>query len=305
MRRYRILKYPWHTGHDYELAKLPHDFFYLTSTPRRWATEQRPIPPNIRWIGSPRQEPTDVMILHLDQWSVQEPAKRYLFLTKKHAYPGPKIVINHGCNMVDGCSSATMARLVEGCAMVCNSATAHRLWGLPNSRFIRHGMDPDEWPPTNYAHSSVLVVQAHGDIHREVRNMDGVVRAEKYVDMTWVGRDVTFDSFNKYRHFLQCHSIFFQPSYASANPRSRAEAMLTGLAVVTTNSHGEDEYIQNGVNGFCSNNFNELIDFLVYLQRNPDQARKIGQAGRATAQRVFHIDHFVNAWNDLLQEHVG
>jgi glycosyltransferase involved in cell wall biosynthesis len=81
--------------------------------------------------------------------------------------------------------------------------------------------------------------------------------------------------------------------------------MLTGLAVVTTNSNGEDDYIVNGVNGFASNDFDELIEFLEYLMANPEAVRKIGQAGRETAQKVFHIDNFVAQWSRLLDEYVG
>ena len=305
MKRYRILKHPWHTGHDYELSKLPHDFFYLSSTPRTWAVQQRPIPPNIQWVPTHDAERTDVMILHVDQWAWQEPAKRFLFLRFRDAYEGPKIVINHGSNMVDGCSSETMADLVQGCYMVCNSPTAKELWGVPDSRYIRHGMSPEEWPQTDYARHEVLVVQAAGRMHGAVRNVEGIARVEEQVKINWIGRDRTFDSFNKYRHFLQSSSIFFQPSFASANPRTRTEAMLTGLAIVTTNSHGEDEYIENGVNGFCSNDFDELIEYLQYLLANPEQVRKIGQAGRQTAQEVFHIDRFVDQWNQLLTEYVG
>lgn len=305
MKRYQILKYPWHTAHDYELAKLPHDFLYLSNTPRVWALSQRPIPANISWVASHRAEPTDLMVLHVDQWVWQEPAKRFLFLRFRDAYKGPKIVINHGSNMVDGCSSETMRDLVQGCYMVCNSAAACDLWDVPDSRYIRHGMSPDEWPQTDYARHEVLVVQAAGRMHGLCRNVEGIARVEERIPVAWVGRDRHFDSFNKYRNFLQSSSIFLQPSYASANPRSRTEAMLTGLAIVTTNSNGEDEYIRNGVNGYCSNNFDELIEFLEFLLANPGQVRKIGTAGRKTAQRVFHIDRFVEQWNELLHEYVG
>lgn len=305
MKRYRILKYPWHTAHDYELAKLPHDFFYLSSTPRQWNRDHRPIPAGLRWVASHNSVPTDLMILDVDQWTWQEPAKRYLFLRFRDAYEGPKIVINHGSNMVDGCSSETMRELVNGCYMVCNSPTALRLWDVPDSRYIRHGFSPEEWPATDYARHEVLVVQAGGRLHTNVRNVEGIARVEQRLKVNWIGRDRRFSSFNKYRYFLQSSSIFLQPSYASANPRSRTEAMLTGLAIVTTNSNGEDEYIRNGINGFASNDFDELIEFLEYLLANPDQVRKIGRAGRETAQQIFHIDNFVGSWNDLLGEYVG
>jgi glycosyltransferase involved in cell wall biosynthesis len=166
-------------------------------------------------------------------------------------------------------------------------------------------MTPEEWPATDYARHEVLVVQAVGRMHAACRNVDGVAKAEERVKVHWIGRDRSFDSFDKYRRFLQSSSIFFQPSYASANPRARTEAMLTGLAVVTTNSNGEDDYIVNGVNGFASNDFDELIEFLEYLMANPEAVRKIGQAGRETAQKVFHIDNFVAQWSRLLDEYVG
>ena len=129
--------------------------------------------------------------------------------------------------------------------------------------------------------------RAYSKIHAGYRNTEGVEQAERFVDITWIGRDRRFDSFNKYKHYLQSSSIFFNPSFASPNPRARTEAMLTGLVVVTTNTHGEDEYIENGINGFCSNDLGELIDFLIYLKNNPRMTTKIGQAGRATAQKVF------------------
>lgn len=305
MQPLRILKYPWHTGHDYELVKLPHHFYFLSNTYREWALSQRPLPAAVQWVPTADAVETDLMILHVDQWTLGEPAKRILFESARDAYPGPKVVINHGCNMVDGCSSAAMAELLRGCWVVCNSSTAHQLWNLPTSRFIRHGMSPEEWPSTDYAHHNILVVQHHSNLHAGFRNNDGVRRAERFVPITWIGRDKHFSCFNTYRHFLKSSSVFFNPSYASPNPRARTEAMLSGLAIVTTNMHGESEYIQNGANGFCSNDFDELIDYLMLLEANPRLARRMGAAGRETAQSVFHIDKFIAQWNELLQEVVA
>ena len=214
----------------------------------------------------------------------------------------PKIVINHGCNIVDGFSSKICRDLVDGCWMVCNSTTALQRWDVPRSRFIRHGMSPEEWPSTDYGHNNIVIIQSFSQRHKAYRNVDGIARAEQTVDFVWVGRDVRFESFEAYRHFLGHCSIYFNPSYASPNPRARTEAMLSGLAVVTTNSHGEDEYITTGVNGFASNDFDELIEALVYLRNNPNEAKRIGQAGRRTAREIFHIDRYIEQWNDLLEE---
>lgn len=300
--RLRILKYPWHTAHDYELAKLPHDFLYLSGTSREWSRKTRPIPANIRWVPTIESVKADVMILHVDQWLWFDPAKRLLFEQLRDAFDGPKIIINHGCNMLDGCTSEQMQTLVGDTMMVCNSVTAHRLWGVKNSRYIRHGMSPEEWPQTNHSKANVVVSQAFSNRHAACRNPAWVRTLEKSVKVTWVGRDIKFPEFERYQQFLRNSSIFFNPSFSSANPRARTEAMLMGLVVVTTNMHEEEEYIRNGVNGFCSNDLEEITDFIRYLKKNPRQAELIGAAGRETAQSHFHIDQFLDQWQRLLRD---
>lgn len=305
-RSLALVKYPWHTGHDYELSKLHHNFYFLASTPRVWDEKARPIPDDIKWITSyGNGGDFDAMILHVDQWTHHEVSKRGLFLEHRSRFQGPKIVINHGCNMVDGCSSETMQELVRECAMVCNSTTAKELWDVDNSHFILHGMTPEEWPQTDYANSNVVVVAPFSKLHQAYRNVGLIHWAERYVPITWIGRDKKFRTFEAYKHFLASSSVFLQPSFASPNPRSRTEAMLCGLAIVTTNSHGEEEFIRNGVNGFASNDSDELVHYLSYLHERPEVARRIGRAGRETAQKYFHIDRFRAQWDVVLSEVVN
>lgn len=306
-RRLRILKYPWHTGHDYELCKLPHHFHFLQSTHRRWDADQRPIPDEITWVSSSRDVETDVMILHVDQWTWHEVDKRLLFQRHRDDYSGPKIIINHGCNLVDGCTPRQMAELVQDNFVVCNSSTAHRLWRLPRSTFVRHGMSIDEWPESHHGRANIVVTQPNSKLHSECRNGAAVLDYERSrgIKVDWIGRDFRFKSFDRYRTFLASSSVFFNPSFASANPRARTEAMLCGLAVVTTNKHGESDYIANGENGFASNNMKELFEALDFLRKEPKEALRIGMAGRETARELFHIDGFVARWNEVFEEVLG
>lgn len=296
-----ILKYPWHIGHDFELYKMRHKFFVLASTHRSCSTSQRPIPDNVTFVPSADCTETDVMILHLDQWSLLELDKRQLFAKYRDSYPNKKVVIIHGCNMLDGCSSAEMREFVQDLPVVCNSSVARDLWAIPNSAYVRHGMSPEEWPSSNYGRNNIVVVQPPPGLHDVCRNGAAVANfeSERGIKVDWVGRDRKFDNFYKYRSFLGSSSIFFNPSYASANPRSRTEAMLCGLAVVTTKAQGED-YIINGENGFASNDMEELYDFLDFLHRNPQEVRRIGRAGQSTARDIFHIDRFTRRWDLVL-----
>lgn len=270
-RQLRVLKYPWHTAHDYELSKLGFSIDLISLTHRNWETEKRRIPDNVRARLDPRCPTADMMILHLDQWSYHQLDKRYLFEHYRNSFAGPKVIINHGCNMMDGCSSEEMRELTRGLPVVCNSPTAHRLWSLPNSVFIRHGMSPEEWPESHYGRHAIVVCQPNVGLHDECRNGAAVIafEARTGIKVEWLGRDRVLRSFDRYVAFLGSTSIFFNPSFASANPRSRTEAMLCGLAVVTTNSNGEDEYIVNGENGFASNDMNELYGYLEFLYANP------------------------------------
>lgn len=300
----KVVKYPWHIGHDYELFKLPFEWSLLTDTSRSWASRQRPLPEHVRLIPSQRANQSDLMILHVDQWIFDEIEKRNLFEFWRDHFEGPKIVINHGCNLVDGCTSRQMQELLGDLPVVTNSTTSNRLWGLSNSRTILHGFSPGEWPQTDYADRRVVVVQSHqAGRHAKFRNHEAVTKIEAAgIDLCWVGRDVTFSTWDAYREFLSHSSIFLNPAHASPNPRTRAEAMLCALAVVSTNSQGESDYLKSGENGFCSDDIDELIEHLRALQADPDLTRKIGIAGRETAQKRFHIDRFRQEWTDLVQE---
>ena len=84
-------------------------------------------------------------------------------------------------------------------------------------------------------------------------------------------------------------------------PRSRAEGMVSGLVVVTTNYHDEERWIDNEVDGFYSNEPGQLADYLRFLQKDPDACRKIGLAGREKAGKVFSLARFHSDWEGLLK----
>jgi hypothetical protein len=304
--KFRIGKVPWHTGHDYELTKFPVEFLIVSDTHRRWALSQRPVPENVTFVTSEELAQADLLILHVDQWIFQEIDKLRVFRRYLEVNV-PKIIINHGSNMVDGCSSEDMRALVNGHKVVCNSVTALSLWQIPNSIYVRHGMSPEEWPQTNYGRQNIVITQPFSKIHTAYRNSEAIVsfEARTGIKLDWVGRDHRFDTFDKYRAFLSKSSIYFNPSFASPNPRARTEAMLCGLVPVTTDSHGESEYIENGVNGYCSNNIDELFECLIDLSNNPRKCMKMGMAARRTAQRVFHISNFISQWRSAIAQVLG
>lgn len=299
-----ILKYPWHIAHDYELFKLNHNFYMVNGTHRKWESSYRPLPSTLKFVYSADQIETDLVILHVDQWIFNEPDKLRLFRKFDKQYKNRKIIINHGCNLVDGATSEQMQNLLGDNYVVCNSSTANELWNLSNSRYIHHGLSPDEWEPSNYGNNNIIVVQPPGKMHERFRNNTAVDDFETNFQqrVVWVGRDKKFKSFHEYRAFLSTSSIAFFPSYASPNPRARTECMLSGLAVVTTNAQSESRYIVNEVNGYASNNLNELYEYMLFLKNNPREVARLGKNARATAVKHFGIDRFRGEWEILIEE---
>jgi len=302
-RRLTVALCPSNTPYDYELAKLPHEVVLLENNHQRWNTAQRPFPNKLR-VSYVLDPSFDVLILGMDQWSYHELDQRMLFLHLRDSFLGPKIVINHGCNIVDGCCSDLMRELVQDNLMVCASEKSLELWSVANARVARRGFTPEEWPRTNYSRGNVVVFEPLS--HRSYYNADAVDGLIEHlrIKVTRLDGGRKFQSFDAYRAFLASSAIFFNPSYAAPSLQAMVEAQLCGLAIVTTNSHGESAYIKNGENGFASNNMKELYACIESLLKNPKELRRIGANGRRTAQQFFHIDQFVAQWDRLLAEAV-
>jgi glycosyltransferase involved in cell wall biosynthesis len=76
--------------------------------------------------------------------------------------------------------------------------------------------------------------------------------------------------------------------------------MMCGLVIVSTNNHDVDLFLKNGVNGFYSNDPDELREYLLYLLKNPALCQKIGMEGRKTAMDIFNHDRYLKEWEDTI-----
>lgn len=303
-RRLRVAISPFETAYEYELAKLPHDIILLGNTHRDWDVTARPLRASMRVAYSLADADADVLVLGVDQQTFETVSDRMLFIGLRDRFAGPKIIVNHGCNLVDGCSSAEMRQLVQDNLMVCASTTAMNLWQVARARVLRRGLTPSEWPASNYGRGNIVAIEP--DDRLDYYNAQALTRLnQRGIKVSWITGGRRFNSFDTYRAFLASSAVFFNPSYAAPNLRAMVEAQLCGLAVVTTNSHGESHYIRNGENGFASNNMEELHGFVEYLVRNPREAQRVGSNGRKMAQRLFNAERFLADWGGLIVEVVG
>lgn len=88
---------------------------------------------------------------------------------------------------------------------------------------------------------------------------------------------------------LSLAEIFTLPSWREGMPRSIIEAMAMGLPVVATDIRGCREEVVEGETGLLTGvrDVPALAGALRDLLRDPDQARRMGTAGRMRAERLY------------------
>ena len=97
------------------------------------------------------------------------------------------------------------------------------------------------------------------------------------------------------RTWLMKSSVFVLPSYREGLPRSIQEAMAMGLPIITTDSVGCRDTIEDCVNGFLVpvRDPEALAKTMTRFLKNPDLIATMGQAGRRTAEKRFDV-HNIN-----------
>lgn len=335
-RPLRVLTYRWHVPHQYELFKLGADFALVADLGERscgwWDLGQRPLPANARFVRWNEIDPGDfdLAILHFDENVLRASTDArsvgtdwgttFRFLQRHLAIP--RIAVCHGTPPTETDTARTaLVDFLGDTPVVVNSHQALAEWGFAVARVIWQGFDPAEFPcrpPPAGRAPRILTLPAAATAERpgyrgaELFNevaariaapLEPLCVAEP--NLLLRGNAYAAAKFAHYLAALHGFDIYFNPTLRSPMPRSRGEAMLCGLATVNADSHDVDRFIENGVNGFYAGTAEELADRIRFLLADPDRAWRIGQAGRATAMRLFHVDRYLADWRQLIRDTLG
>lgn len=325
-KKFKVVGVAWHTGHQYELAKLPfiESYDLIVNPWRYWGSSQRPMPSNMKYVTHYEKGKYDFAILHIDQQSIYDPinsdriSKGRLYQELNECIQDiPKIVINHMTPFHDKYESNYVVdfikKMVGDNFMITNSKEAAKQWGWGYP--IWHGLEVDEWEDLPKEPRAVVALSPAG-MEKAYRRifLHTVMRFLKDwgVPFFWIGTDKRFNDFNSYRQFLGRSLVYFNPTWQSPMPRSRTEAMLSGCCVVTTPYQDAHEFIRNGVNGYLTT-MEEIRDprvmdnpkFAAEIIRKlvvdyPERAMEIGKEGRKTARSLFNKNAFAGRWKDML-----
>lgn len=310
MKDLRVIGVPWHTAHQYELAKLFKQYDLLLNPNRVWGDSSRPMPANMRSVIEVDPKDYDLAILHVDQQCVNpDITKGKLYREFRELTEGmPRVVINHMTPYDDNLETheviARMKEEVGDIPMITNSRQAAEQWGWGTP--IIHGMDPTEWldlPKEPRAVTSLSTGGMSTAYRRELLHATIEIVRERGFEFVWIQADKKFNTFEDYKEYVARSLIYVNLTWQSPMPRSRTEAMLSGCCVISSVHHDWDRYIKDGDNGFLvPDNPKAAADLICRLLNNGYQeALAVGKRGRAFAQKEFHHDRWARDWEAFLK----
>lgn len=212
------------------------------------------------------------------------------------------ICIMHGVPESQG-QIDTLKHLMDDVMVVCNSWQQEREWGFKRSKTIIHGFDESEWPQTNYKRNEIVTTLPGIDENYPSfgRNYGIAMLNEvrKQVPVTWIGKDKKFRSWEKYKKYMAGASIYFNPTLRSPMPRARGEAMMMGLAAVTTPYYDADRFSACDVW-----TASDAVLMLKGLLKDRKLTSLMGIRSRTTALKHFSWSRWAKEWQGTISHEI-
>lgn len=301
MKKYRILDWYVHQGHQYEFFKTGHDFFLVAANGKRpvWNSDHRPMPKNLHLISEERAKSLDFDIVII---RTPIPSKRYLPFIHKGAAPIAVIQTVH---------PIWLPREIKHVVWNSHEAMRKKLSFYRNrhQHFIIHGFDPEEFKQIEAEKNNrILTVANHFKKRGHIMGYDIWDYIKKRVPRCDVigskNEDIPgsidhkktmvelLEAYNKY-------SIYLNPTRESAMPRSRAEAAMCGMPIVSTMHFDVKRFFRPGKDAILSNDKRLLASELNRMLESKQMRIDYGMAAREVAIKHFHIDDYLSKWNTL------
>ncbi len=110
------------------------------------------------------------------------------------------------------------------------------------------------------------------------------------------------------RPFIEAATVVVLPSYREGMPRVILEGMAMGKPIITTNSVGCRDTVEEGVNGYIVSpeNTTALYEaFLKFLSLSPEKQREMGENSRKKALSEFSNHQILPAYVALIKQTIG
>lgn len=306
MRRLKILIWHIHGSYLNALARIEHDW-YLPVKPGRpegYGGRGRTfdLPGYVHEVPAEQVRDLDLdLVIYQtpknyfeDQFEILSPRQRCL----------PKIYLEHNTPKPDAVN--TRHPIDDPDVLLVHVTHFNRLmWdnGRTPTTVIEHSVAID--PSIRYrGHRERGVTVANGIQHRpRIAGYDIVLKVREAVPLDAIGMETeAFGGLGDipYRDLhrrVAAYRFLFSPMRYTSLPLAVIEAMTIGMPVVALATTELPTVIEDGVNGFVSCDVDGLIERMRFLLDNPPEARRLGEAARATARERFGLDRFARDWN--------
>ena len=308
-----ILTFPTHERYETGLAKTGHNFYaYRAEGIKNWNTNYGEIPKNYHLLNPDLNEKQIPLFLDFDLVMSQNKFGQFQFaktisevlhlplLSLEHTLPMPEwdLQIRQDLKQMRGDINVFISEYSIG----------QWDWEQKEDTFVvHHGVNTDLFKPKDLSRENRILSVVNDWINRDW--CCGFYSWQRITDNLPVrvvgdtpGLSEPAPTIEKLVEEYYTSRIFLNTSTISPGPTSLLEAMSCGCAVVSTATCMIPEIIENGVNGFISNDEKELRENLVMLLNDPDLASEIGNRARETVLNDFSESKFIETWQNLLSK---
>jgi hypothetical protein len=306
--QYNILTFATHERYETQLCKTGHNFYsFSVENMKKWNTEQTEIPSNYYILpeGNPCSFIDYDFILSqskFGQYQVAKQLQKFLkvpIISLEHTVPTPQTIPEDHL--------AAMRKMVGDINVFISEYSAHQ-WGIYyNTQIVYHGIDTELFKRKDIEQENHILTVANDFVNRDYcLNYSGWKRITNGLNTKLVGdtkglsrpAESVEDLVSEYN---KC-GVYLNTSTLSPIPTSLLEAMSCGCAVVSTATCMIPEIIENGVNGFISNDEQDLREKIEYLLNNKEARLLMGAKARQTIEDKFPEQIFLNKWNEIFNK---
>jgi len=302
--KYDILTFDTHERYQTQLCKTGHNFYsFRYKDCKKWDTSYGDIPDNHYVLPEnsiPSATDFDFILSQskFGQFQAAHSINQHLRLpvvSLEHTLPIPSWPEQQ---------VETFRRMAGDLNVFISEYSVGR-WNMNcDNRVIHHSVDTKLFKPSDVEKNGKILSVVNDFASRDYCcNYSGWQRITEGLDVKLLGNNPGLSKPAKDIHELaseyQQASVFLNTSTVSPVPTSLLEAMSCGCAVVSTATCMIPEIIENGVNGFISNDEEELKSYIKDLLDNSKLRRSVGEAARKTILDNFSEEKFINNWNEI------
>lgn len=306
--KYDILTFDTHERYQTQLCKTGHNFYsFRYEDCKEWDDTYAPKPDNYYIL------PPNSIINGLDFDFILSQSKFGQFQAAQQVNQLlrlPIVSLEHTLPIPSWPEAQTnIFRQMIGNINVFISEYSIKEWNMQgNHEVIHHSVDSNTFCPQEVEQTTDVLSVVNDFANRDYCcNYSGWKRITQNLDVKLVGKsedgsskpaESVADLVKEY-----CSSkVFLNTSTISPVPTTLLEAMSCGSAVVSTATCMIPEIIENGVNGFISNDEEELKGYITQLLENEDLRKQLGQKARETIVTKFSEEKFLNSWNNIFKK---